>query len=222
VSVNTKQAGFSIVELVTVLSVASVLLIATMTVSVYFYGSTVKSNLQARLAVESQNILRSIVEELRVSSGVRATNANADPHAPAGGWTTSNASLVLIIATPVIDTANNFVINPTTGEPYQNEIVYFANGNTLYKRYLADVNAPDNRFKTSCPATLATADCPADVKLSDTFKTMNFTFYDQDDVQTIDLAAARSINMTIYMERKTFGDTLTFTNNIRITLRNSL
>jgi hypothetical protein len=153
---------------------------------------------------------------------VRATNANTDPNAPAGGWTTSNASLVLIIATPVIDTTNNFVINPSTGEPYQNEIVYFANGNTLYKRYLADINAPGNRFKTSCPAALATAACPADVKLSNAFKTMNFTFYDQDDAQTTDLSAARSINMTIHMEHKTFGDTLTFTNNIRITLRNSL
>lgn len=216
-----REAGVTMVELIVVITISSVLMVSALTVTLYFYGDTITSNLQSRLAVESQNILRSIVEELRVSSGVRANNTITDPNAP-GGWTTSNANLVLIIASPVLNTSNDFVINPATGDPYQNEIVYFTIGTTLYKRYLAHSDAAGNRFKTSCPLAIATATCPADVKLSDHFKTMSFIFYDQDDIVTSVLADARSIKLTISMERKTFGRTLEFSNNIRITMRNSL
>lgn len=218
---QSRSSGVTLVELVVVITVGAILIVPTVTVMFGFYSNTIKNNLQARLAVESQNILRSVVEELRVSSGVRAINTIVDSNAPGGSWTTSNANLVLIISTPVLDSSNDFVIDPSTGYPYQNELVYFAENGKLYKRYLANSAATGNRYKTSCPAALATATCPADVKLSDNFKTMSFLFYDQDNNATTTLADARSINLTIQMERKTFGQTIEFANNIRITLRNS-
>lgn len=220
---NTKwQGGTTLIELVIATSVIGLLIVPAIIVMFTFYGGAVVNNTQARLAVESQNILRSIVEELRVSSGIRSTNTISDPNAPVGGWTTSNASLVLIIATPVTDSDNDYVIDVSTGEPYQNELVYFATNGTLYKRYLANVSAVGNRFKTSCPAASATATCPPDVALSANFQDMNFVFYDQDDALTTTLSDARSIRMTIQMERRAFGRTVNFENNIRITLRNTL
>lgn len=222
-SVNIKsQQGTTVAELVIATAVIGLLIVPALMVMIYFYGGTLRNNTQARLAVESQNILRTIVEELRTSSGVRGNNTINDPNAPAGGWTTSNENLVLIISTPVLDNSNNFVINSLTGDPYQNEIVYFATDGKLYKRFLANASAPNNRFKTSCPANLATATCPEDVLLSSNFKDMSFVFYDQDDAETTTLTNARSILMTIQMERQMFGQIVDFENKIRITLRNSL
>lgn len=217
-----KQAGTTVAELVVAISIIGILIVPATLAMLYFYGGTLQNNLQSRLAVESENVLRALVDELRISSGIRAANTIPDPYAPPGGWTTSQASLVLIISTPVIDVSNNFVTDSATGKPYQNELVYFATNNTLYKRYLANPNAPGNRFKTSCPAASASAACPVDVTLSKHFKTMDFVFYDQDDIVTTNHTIARSIKMTLQMEDATFGRPVSFSNNIRITLRNSL
>lgn len=215
------QSGVTIVELLVVIGICSALLVAFMTVSTYVYGDTLRSSLHAQLAAESQSVLRSVVEELRQSSSIRTNNANPDPHAPSGGWTTSNANLILIISTPVVDSNNNFVINTDTGNPYQNEIVYFASGKKLFKRILANPSAPGNTEKTHCPEASASSSCPADILMSENFKDMNFVFYDQDDAVTSSIPAARSIKLFIQMERTTYGKTLTFDNNIRITIRNT-
>ncbi len=215
------QAGFTIAELMIATAIIGLLIVPAMLVILYFYGATIQNSAQAQLAVESQNVLRSIVEELRVSSGVRDSNTITDPNEPSGGWTTSNASLVLIISSPATDLSNNYITDPNTGGPYQNELVYFATGGTLYKRYLANSGATGNRNRTSCPAASASSTCPADIVLSNHFKTMTFTFYDQDGSTTTTLANARSVLMDIQMEEKVFGRTMNFQNKIRVTLRNN-
>jgi type II secretory pathway pseudopilin PulG len=212
------DAGVTIVELLVVIGIASMLLLSFMTVSVYMYGDTIRSSLYAQLATESETVLRSVVEELRQSSAIETSNAISDANAPGGAWTTSNSNLILIISTPALDSSNNFIINPSTGYPYQNEIVYYASGTKLYKRYLANPSATGNTRKTTCPT--ATVGCPADILMSSDFKTLNFVFYDQDDNVTTTIPSARSIKLLLQMQRKTYGKTLTFDNTIRITMRN--
>lgn len=214
------QAGVTIVELLVVIGVASALLLAFVTVSVYMYGDTIRSSLYAQLAGESQTILRSVVEELRQSSSIHTTNENADANAPGGTWTTSNSNLILIISTPALDGSNNFIIDPDTGYPYENEVVYFTSSGRLYKRFLANTSATGNIRKTTCPQASASLTCPPDILMSSNFKDLNFVFYDQDDAVTTDITNARSIKLFIQMERRTYGKTLTFDNNIRITMRN--
>ena len=214
------QAGVTLVELIVVIGVSSALLLSVMTIGVYLYGDTVRTSLYAQLATESQTVLRSVVEELRQSSSIETTNLNTDANAPGGAWTTSNSSLILIISTPALDSNNNFIIDPDTGYPYQNEIVYFSSGRQLYKRFIANSAATDNIRKTTCPQASSSASCPPDILMSSNFKTLNFVFYDQDDAVTTTIPDARSIKLFIQMERRTFGKTLTFDNNIRITIRN--
>ncbi len=223
---NNKQSGYTLAELP--ISLLIIGLLAGTLASLYFifFNTTLRNNYQARLAVESQGILRSIVEELRISSGVRASSM-PDSNVVGGGsnWSTSNANLVLIIATPAVDVNNNIIFNTTAGMPYMNEIVYFATNGKLYKRYLADSTAPGNRYVTSCPHAVASATCPEDSILSDHFKNMSFVFYDQDNAiinQSIvaDIPKARSVKLDIVMEHKTFGQTVTYNNNIRVTMRN--
>lgn len=214
------QTGMTIVELLVVIGIASALFVSFFTVSIYMYGDTVRSSMYAQLAGESQTILRSVVEELRQSSAIHETNQNPDSNAPGGTWTTSNSNLILIISTPALDSGNNFIVNPDTGYPYENEIVYFTAGNQLYKRYIAHSAATGNTRKTTCPQASSSANCPPDILMSNNFKDLNFVFYDQDDATTTNIAASRSIKLIIQMERRTYGKTLTFDNTIRITMRN--
>jgi hypothetical protein len=106
-----------------------------------------------------------------------------------------------------------------------NEMVYFASNGSLYRRQLADSNAIGNKYKTSCPAANATATCPQDALLTNHFKSLSFIFYDQDNVvipqSTGDITKARSIELTSEMEHKTFGETVRYTNKIRMTMRNN-
>lgn len=214
------QAGLTVVELLVVIGISSVLLVVFTTISISLYGDTVRSSLYAQLAGESQSVLRSVVEELRQSSAIQSNNQNPDTNAPGGTWTTSNTNLILIISTPALNSSNNFIINPGTGYPYNNEIVYFTAGKNLYKRFLANPSALGNARQTTCPHASASSSCPPDILMSSNFEDLNFVFYDQDDVVTTTISSARSIKLFIQMERRTFGKTLTFDNNIRITMRN--
>jgi type II secretory pathway pseudopilin PulG len=219
---NIKEKGFTITELVIASVLGSMLAITLFTITIFMYGGVMRNDVQARLTLESQNILRRVVEDLRVSAGIHVSNTIPDINEPLGGWTTSNTDLILIVATPVLDSSNNFIIDSTSGEVYLNEIIYYADDNTLFKRILANPDALGNTFTTSCPPALATVACPADRTLSTSFDNMIFTFYDQDDNTTADPTLARSVEITINMTNNVFGQDVTIDNNIRVTLRNSI
>jgi hypothetical protein len=186
-----------------------------------YFTVVTRNNILIDMTADSQNLLRSTVEELRYGAGVRQTNAISDPNAPGSGWNTSNANFVIIIAMPALDSDENYIIDTDTGNPYNNEFVYFKQGATLYKRTLAHPSASGNSTTTSCPEAIATSVCPADKKLIENVNDMVFDLYDQDDVTTNDPLLARSVRINLSMERDTFGEPLTLDNNIRVTLRNN-
>lgn len=226
-SVNTKKShGFTLPEVIITLFIVAILSAALMTIYFIFFNQSIRNSFHARLAVESQSILRLIVEELRVSSGVRSVSM-PDSYVLGGGsnWSTSNSNLVLIIATPAVDSSNQVLFNTAAGAPHMNELVYYADGTNLYRRQLADTSATGNKYKTSCPPANATATCPQDALLTNHFKTLSFKFFDQDNnlisETTGDITQARSIELTIEMEHKTFGETVKYTNTIRMTMRNN-
>ena len=160
---------------------------------------------------------------MRVSSGIR-TQSMPDTNTSGGKWTTSDSNLVLIIATPAYDSSNQYIPNPAGGI-FNNEIVYYADGNKLYKRYLAPSGSTGNRIKTSCPPTAASATCPEDVLLTTHFKDLSFIFYDQDNAlipqPTGDASLARSVEFRIDMEERAFGSIVRYNNKIRMTMRNN-
>ncbi len=178
-----------------------------------------RNSRSTELTVTSQNLLRSTVEELRYGAGVRQTNTVSDPNMP-GGWNTSNTNFVIIIAVPAVDASGQYIINPDTGNPYNNELVYYRQQTRLYKRTLANTAALANKARTSCPPASATETCPSDRLLTEHGKSFTFTLYDQDDNPTTTATSARSIRINLGLERDTFGTPITFDNSIRVTLRN--
>jgi len=213
--------GFTLPELLVSIAVIGILLAGVAGVTTYFFSIITRNNELVDMTFDSQNLLRTTVEELRYGSGVRDSGTIIDPNAPVGGWNTSNENFVIIIAVPAVDSSENYIIDPSTGSPYNNELVYFKSGSILYKRVLAHPDATGNKLVTSCPANLASPSCPADRALADHLQSMIFTLYDQDDALTQDPLLARSIKIDLALSQDTFGQPLTLDNSIRITLRNT-
>lgn len=212
--------GFTLLELLVVITVTSLLAIVFMDSATNFFSVVTRNNAANDLTTTSQNLLRSTVETLRVGDGVRQINTINDANAPVGGWSTSNQNFVIIIASPALDSSRNYIIDPNTGSPYMNELVYYKNDLLLMQRALAHPDAAGNMLKTSCPAELATAQCPADKQLAEYVENMVFTLFDQDDNLTNDPLLARSVKIDLAMERDLSGSPLTLSNSIRVTLRN--
>jgi len=217
---HKSSKGSTLVELLVIITVTSILAIVFLDTITNFYSVITRNNASSDLTITSQNLLRSTVETLRVGDGVRQTNSISDANAPGGGWSTSNSDFVIVIASPALDSSRSYIIDPNTGSPYMNELVYYKNGALLMQRVLANPDATGNSLKTTCPPEIATANCPADKQLAEYVKTMLFTLYDQDDIVTNDPLAARSIKIDLAMERDLSGAPLTLNNSIRVTLRN--
>ena len=217
---HKSSKGSTLVELLVIITVTSILAIVFLDTITNFYSVITRNNASSDLTITSQNLLRSTVETLRVGDGVRQTNSISDANAPGGAWSTSNSDFVIVIASPALDSSRSYIIDPNTGSPYMNELVYYKNGALLMQRVLANPDATGNSLKTTCPPEIATANCPADKQLAEYVKTMLFTLYDQDDIVTNDPLAARSIKIDLAMERDLSGAPLTLNNSIRVTLRN--
>ncbi|MEX0881357.1 MAG: hypothetical protein WEC17_02230 [Candidatus Saccharimonadales bacterium] len=219
-STKNKNLGYTVPELTISIVILGILIVSLFSFSTYYFTNVTRYNSFVEMSADAQNLLRATVEQLRYGAGVRQSNTVSDPNAPVGGWNTSNASFVIIIAVPAIDSDRNYIIDSATGSPYNNELVYFKDGTTLYRRTLAHPDAVGNTLKTSCPEALSSPSCPADNKLVENLDSMVFTLYDQDDATTTDPLLARSVKIDLGLEKKSFGNPLTLDNSIRVTLRN--
>ncbi len=217
---NRAQAGFTMVELMVSIGIATVLSGVLVTISLFYFGETVRSRVTAELAVESHFVLRTIVEDMRLADGLSQVSALEDANAPAGGWATSDDNNVLIIDSPATDSSDRIIYDPLTGYPYRNHLIYFIEDRTLHKRILKNENAPDNDAITTCPAASASGSCPTDRNYTADIDDLTFTFYDENNDETADPTQARSALVTVSMSRRTFGSTITFNNSIQTTLRN--
>lgn len=214
------QSGLTIFELMISVAIASAIITVLFSISLGFFGSTIRSQVTAEMAIDSHFMLRAVIEDLRLGNSIGATSALTDPNAPGGGWVTSDADNVLIINLPATTTSNDIIYDNNTGDPYSNEYIYFVENGTFYKRHLKNTSAVGNKTNTTCPATAASSTCPADRKYSAYVDDMTLTFYDENNDVTTNVSTARSVNVGLLMSRKVFGQTITFNNSIVTKLRN--
>lgn len=214
------QKGFTIVELILSIGISTIMAGLLLFISLNLIGETARARITAELAIESQILLRSMVEDARLAGSLSSTNQNTDANAPVGGWVTNDPSNILIIDIPAIDSSRNIIYDSNTGYPYDNEIVYYSSGGAMYRRVITNPTASGNSLKTSCPTALATSNCPADKKFTSFLTDLTFTFYDDANATTADATLARSVQITVKVQRKILGKTVKFDNTIRTTLRN--
>lgn len=218
--IKLNQSGFTLVEVTIAIGVGAMITVVYLSVVASFLVSMNRNNQEVEMTLSSQNLLRSTVENLRFGDGVRQTNLIADPNA-AGGWNTSNSNFVIILAVPAVDANKAFIINPSSGSPYMNELVYYKKDSKLMRRTLAHPDAIGNKLVRSCPPDSFTASCPSDNTLAPYVTAMVFKLYDQDGVLTTNNALARSININVTMTRGSVGKPIVVENSIRVTLRNT-
>lgn len=214
------QKGFTIIEMILAVSISSAIVATLLIISLNYTGEMLRARITADLAIESQILLRSIVEDTRLADALSSTNAIADTNAPVGGWVTSDPSNVMIIESPAINTSRDIIYDTATGLPYKNEVVYYGSGSKMYRRTLKNSSAVGSLATTSCPPSLATSACPADKLYTPYLKDLTFTFYDDADATTANATLARSVKITVTTERKINGKNVTFANSIRTTMRN--
>lgn len=212
--------GYTLVELVISISVLGLIAVGIMWAFTNYLSVITRNSVQVDMTTDAQNLLRGTVEELRFGAGVRQTNTITDPNGPAEGWNTGNEKFVIIIAVPATNDDREYIINQSTGAPYNNELVYYKDGTNLYKRTLAHPEAVGNTLKTTCPENASTSECPPDAKLLTTIDDMTFTLYDQDNAITEDALAARSVRIDLSLSKKTFGSPLNLEFSVQTTLRN--
>lgn len=216
----SSRAGFTIVEVMVAVSVMAIIGVVYIGLVANYFVVITRNNELAEMTINSQNLLRVTVENIRFGNGVRQANQITDPNAPSGGWNTSNSNFVIIIAVPAVTKSHVYIIDPLTGSPYMNELVYYKNGTTLMKRILANPGATGNNLVTTCPPGLVTSTCPLDPQLATYVSAMTFTLYDQNAVLTTIPSLARSVAISLTMQRNAPGQPLNVTNSIRVTLRN--
>lgn len=219
-SIREKQSGFTMVELTISALVAAIVSTTLLTVTIVFYGNIVRSDIRSRQVVDSQIILRNITDELRLAASVLVSNDITDTNEPTGGWQTSNSSAILIVSIPAIDTTGNFIYDASAGEYFQNEIIYFNDGETMFRRILANPSAPGNVASTTCPES-SPGDCSTlDRIITENYQSMDFVFYDQDNAEITDATLARSVTVNINLSRSAYGESVNTSNRVRATLRN--
>lgn len=216
---HNKQVGFTIPELVLSITVASILALVLFTATFYYYANVQQAQAAADLGLESQTVLSQLTENVRLADDIASTNAISDPSNP-GGWMTSNPSSIIIVENPAVDSSRNIIYDSDSGFPYKNEYIYFLDGTDMYKRILANSDAPGNTATTTCPAGLAGPTCPADPLLGSDVTNLTFTFYDSAGNSTADATQARSVAFQVDLSKKVFGKTVKLANSTRITLRN--
>lgn len=218
---SNRSRGFTVVELTISITVLGLIAVGMLWAFANYLSIITRNAVLASMTSDSQNLLRGTVEELRYGAGVRQTNAITDANGPTGGWNTSNSNFVIIIAIPAVDVNNEYIIDSSTGEPYNNEYVYFKDDTTLYKRVLANPSAVGNSATTTCPAGTGSPSCPIDRELLNTIDDMVFTLYDQDNTATTDPLLARSVKIDLSLMKDTFGAPLVLDYSIQTTLRNT-
>jgi prepilin-type N-terminal cleavage/methylation domain-containing protein len=218
-SLRQHAGGFTLVELIVVVSVFGVISVAFIGMVTSYFVVINRNNKLTEMTVDSQNLLRTTVENIRFGDGVRQTNEIVDPKNP-GGWSTSNTNFVIVIPVPAVDSSRQYIIDPLTGSPYMNELVYYKDGTTLRVRKLAHPDATGNNLRTTCPPNNTEPGCTADPRLADYVNSMLFTLYDQNAAITANAADARSVKIALTMQRNAPGNPINLSTDIRVTLRN--
>lgn len=220
---KTSENGFTLVETVIAISVTAILIaivLGFMTNSIVEYAL---AGARADILSQAQSAVDNITAETRLSGKADLNNRWQDTHSPSSptdnfSWTSDNDTLVL--ATAVEDTGGNIVFaDPAQYISQKNNIVFFLQNGTLYKRIIAAADISNNKLKTSCPKSAVSANCPEDRKLLENVNQIRFTYYDEQN-QEVTPDNARSVNIYIKIERTAYNRPVSAEYSTRMVFRN--
>lgn len=190
------EQGFTLPELISVMVVSLffVGLILYFGISYWRYSALLESDLDSFVSrLNAQDVVRDTVG---TATGLISQNSipdshtnNPDPTAGSNYWvplhaTPGNFSATTGSTTPLlyfkrlsVDSSNSVAMNGNI--PYEDEYVLYIDGTSkqLLLRTLANPNVANNKIKTSCPISLASAICPADKIILENVSSIDSTYY---------------------------------------------
>ena len=192
------SAGFTLVELLVVISVSGIMMTVITGFALRYWGKTISlSNDQQTLVsrLNSGDYLRAGIDS---SSGLITQNnlpdSNVGKPDPSDGtgthWLVIHAIPTTVVNggagtftpliyynRPSIDTSKNIIMNGAI--PYEDDVILYMNGTTkqLLARVIANQYAPSNYARTTCPPDSATNACPADNVISSDVSSVGMRYF---------------------------------------------
>lgn len=181
--IHNAQRGFTVVELVVVMTMTMLFSGLVLTFAIDYWGSTANLKNSNETLISRQTAGDTLRSNLERSSGLvlqnsigDANSAVSDPSEPSGAyWITLHAvpqtitmpaadaySPVFYFTAPSTDGDHEWIMNGE--QPYYDEFVLYLDGATrrLLLRTLAHPSATGNTRQTTCPAGLSSSSCPGD------------------------------------------------------------
>lgn len=217
------ERGYTLVELIVAISITSLLLTGVSTFLVNtMVGNSVREA-RADLLREAQLALDTMTKDIRLSSNVDDNNRWEDPNSPDAattdglGWTSNSQTLVLATAAEDID--RNIIFQDATHYlTEKNNIIYYVESGTLYKRILA-ADVPDNSSVTTCPPDGASSSCPADRLSVQNVASLTFRYFNSDN-EEVAPSEARSVEARLALHAVRYGRNVDVTYSTRTVFRN--
>lgn len=215
-----RSGGFTLVDTVIAVTVSTlVVLVITNYVLSNIQQSATAINRDS-LIKETALSLDLMANDVRLSANADQTNRWPDDNGPGGnqyGWQSNDSTLVL--ATAAQDSARNIIFtDPKNYITEKNNIIYFVQNGTLYKRVLAAPVA-NNGARTSCPPAEASASCPSDKELLHDVTLFHISYLDGQN-QSVTPTDARSVEVHVTVSKSVFKKPVTADYTTRMVFRN--
>ena len=214
-----KQYGFTIPELLIVMSVIGILIGLIITFTVSFSRFAASLQVVSDSFVDRLNLSDYIRDKVGSSSGLIIQTSITDNNplnpdtsiTPQVFWTKLHAVPSTITmpsngaTTPILyfkkfsqDTSGAYIYNGVN--PYEDEFVLYLNGTdkSLYIRTLANQSAANNKLKTTCLPANASANCPADGKIMPNVSSVETRYFSRSGT-IIDWTSAYDIDLGTYI-----------------------
>lgn len=216
------QTGFTLVELVTYITIIGILGTAVVTFGVNTLANYNITYHRGLLLDQAHLGLQGVSETILQSASADNNNRIEDPNGPGGpvqlfGWQSDEDTLIL--ATAAEDTSGNILFQDASQYiSYKNNVIYYLENNTLKRRVLA-ADIANNKAKTSCPAALASSECPADTVILENVSDFEVRYFDSQNIE-VDPEDSRSIQLLVSVSDRVQGRDLTESYTTRTVFRN--
>jgi hypothetical protein len=161
-----------------------------------------------------------MAKDVRLSANADQANRWPDTNGPGGnqyGWQSNDSAMVL--ATAAEDSAHNILFSDSKNYITQkNNIIYFVQNGTLFKRVLAAPVA-GNSAVTTCPPALASTSCPSDKELLHDVTLFHISYLDGQN-QSVTPTDARSVEVHVTVSKSVFKKPVTADYTTRMVFRN--
>ncbi len=216
-------SGFTLPEVIVALTMTGLLVGIVMSFMINSLTQYSITGARAELLNEAQIALDIAANDIRLSANADANNRWDDANGPGAptdlqGWESDEDTLVL--ATAAENNSGDILFSDAANYvSHKNNSIYFVDSGKLYKRVLAAPDVPANTAVTTCPASLASASCPADRLLLQNVESFVVRYFDEQN-QEVAPDSARSVELDVKLKVVRYPESVFAEYKTRMVFRN--